>query len=448
MKHLCPLLLLATLASLQYAHAKIVRSRVIQDDRPYIELSEAFAFSPGGQVVLTIRNVTLFKQHVDSPQPNTNRMGMFLSSIEETGLEEDGFITDCILDDASSSGILYSAILIRFDDSEVRKVTGSRRTSDKAGPFLFTMGTSSLPAGQFILYFTNCERSPVSFDVVVEMYNVDSSGKKDYLSAGETELQTVFWVMFGVFLAATFIWCGFAWKNREHAQRIHYLMAALGIAKAVTLMSQAVMLHHISLTGSADGWNIAFYVFTFLKGLLFFTVIVLIGTGWSYMKPFLGDRDKRILMVVIPLQVFANMAAVIIDEESPAVQDWFTWQDIFHLVDIICCCAILFPIMWSIQSLREASQTDGKAARNLEKLTLFRQLYILLVMYIYFTRIIVYLLTSTLPYQYAWLGELAGELSTLAFFVWIGVNFRPHQQNPYLRLQSEDAEIQMESRGS
>ena len=32
-------------------------------------------------------------------------------------------------------------------------------------------------------------------------------------------------------------------------------------------------------------------------------VIVLVGTGWSYMTPFLKDREKRILMVVIPLQV-------------------------------------------------------------------------------------------------------------------------------------------------
>lgn len=32
-------------------------------------------------------------------------------------------------------------------------------------------------------------------------------------------------------------------------------------------------------------------------------VIVLVGTGWSYMKPLLAQREKRILMVVIPLQV-------------------------------------------------------------------------------------------------------------------------------------------------
>lgn len=55
-------------------------------------------------------------------------------------------------------------------------------------------------------------------------------------------------------------------------------------------------------------------------------------------------------------------------------------------------------------------QTDGKAARNLLKLQLFRQFYVMVVIYIYFTRIVVYLLRSTMPYQYVWLSDGAGEL--------------------------------------
>jgi hypothetical protein len=39
------------------------------------------------------------------------------------------------------------------------------------------------------------------------------------------------------------------------------------------------------------------------RGLLFFGVVVLIGTGWSYMKPFIDDRTRQVLMIVIPLQV-------------------------------------------------------------------------------------------------------------------------------------------------
>jgi hypothetical protein len=49
------------------------------------------------------------------------------------------------------------------------------------------------------------------------------------------------------------------------------------------LLLQAGMFHYIERTGHADGWNIAYYIFTFFRGILFFTVVVLIGTGWSYM---------------------------------------------------------------------------------------------------------------------------------------------------------------------
>ena len=55
------------------------------------------------------------------------------------------------------------------------------------------------------------------------------------------------------------------------------------------------------------------------------------------------------------LQVCAEVAIVLLDENTPASRSWFTWRDILHLVDIICCCAILFPIVWSIKHLREAA---------------------------------------------------------------------------------------------
>ena len=55
-------------------------------------------------------------------------------------------------------------------------------------------------------------------------------------------------------------------------------------------------------------------------------------------------------------------------------------------------------------------QTDGKAARNLAKLQLFRQFYVMVVSYIYFTRIVVYLLRSTVPYQWVWLADGAEQV--------------------------------------
>ncbi|WOG92750.1 hypothetical protein DCAR_0312025 [Daucus carota subsp. sativus] len=57
--------------------------------------------------------------------------------------------------------------------------------------------------------------------------------------------------------------------------------------------------------------NVLFYIFGFFKGII---LIVLIGTGWSFIKPNLQDKEKKVLMIVIPLQVIANVAQVVIDE--------------------------------------------------------------------------------------------------------------------------------------
>eukprot|EP00775_Hariotina_reticulata_P010557 gene10557-10717_t len=256
--------------------------------------------------------------------------------------------------------------------------------------------------GMFILYFANCERHmPVSFDVRVETFNlVGPNEKKDYLSIGEMELQIMYW---------------------------------------------AIMYKVIEVHGSAHGWNWVYYIFTFFRGMLFFSVVVLIGTGWSYMRPFIEDRTRKVLMVVVPLQVFANIAIIITSEESRAIRDWLTWRAIFHLVDLICCCAILLPIVWSIKRLRDASHTDGKAARMLEKLTLFRQFYVIVVVFLYFTRIVVYLLENTLEntreYRYQWIAQAINELATLGFYVWVGMKFRPNADNPYTKLHQEEVEM-------
>jgi hypothetical protein len=40
-----------------------------------------------------------------------------------------------------------------------------------------------------------------------------------------------------------------------------------------------------------------------LKGALLFITIALIGTGWAFIKHILSDKDKKIFVIVIPLQV-------------------------------------------------------------------------------------------------------------------------------------------------
>jgi membrane protein DedA with SNARE-associated domain len=76
------------------------------------------------------------------------------------------------------------------------------------------------------------------------------------------------------------------------------------------------------------------------------------------------------------------------------------------------------------------------------RLQLFRQFCVIVIVFIYFTRIVVHLLRNTLPYQRQWVADLVSCLAYLAFYVWVGYKFRPNAENPYTKV-SQQEEIEM-----
>lgn len=126
------------------------------------------------------------------------------------------------------------------------------------------------------------------------------------------------------------------------------------------------------------------------------------------------------------------------------------FRDILHLLDIICCCLTLLPIVWSIRHLRQAATEDTKdgrgawhslarcwplvgcdclthrvplrlaAARSMDRLKSFRTFYLLVVSYVYFTRIIVFLLGSVLPFEFTWISNVFSEIAALTFYTVTG----------------------------
>lgn len=61
-----------------------------------------------------------------------------------------------------------------------------------------------------------------------------------------------------------------------------------------------------------ETWAVLYYVTHFLKGALLIITIVLIGTGWAFIKHILSDKDKKIFMIVIPLQVITLKLLILI----------------------------------------------------------------------------------------------------------------------------------------
>ncbi|XP_026159875.1 protein GPR108 [Mastacembelus armatus] len=312
--------------------------------------------------------------------------------------------------------------------------------------FSFHFIVGSLAEGLYSLKFHYCQnrlpgiRLPYSFTVEVKEKN-----PAGFLSAAEIPLSRLYICMAGVFFTAALVWVYTLMKHRYSVFKIHWLMAALAFTKSTSLVFHSINYHFINTEGHPiEGWAVMYYITHLLKGALLFITLALIGTGWAFVKYILSDKEKKIFMIVIPLQVLANVAYIIIESTEEGSSEYYLWKEILFLVDLICCGAILFPVVWSIRHLQEASSTDGKAAMNLEKLKLFRHYYVMIVCYIYFTRIIAILLKVTMPFQWQWCYEFLVEVSTLIFFVLTGYKFRPASNNPYLQLPQDEDDVEMD----
>ncbi|XP_073956123.1 protein GPR107 [Choristoneura fumiferana] len=287
--------------------------------------------------------------------------------------------------------------------------------------------------GLYNLYFHNCPHTEKgvtpAMNFVIEIYE---SNDGNFLSAGEMPLPALYSTMSLIFLLCGVFWTFILKTSKHPVYRIHILMCVLVNLKSLSLAFHAINYYFIRTRGEhVTAWAILYYITHLLKGAVLFVTIVLVGTGWNFIKHILADRDKKLFMIVIPLQVVANVAEIIIAESEEGAAEHNAWRYTFILVDLLCCGAIMFPVVWSIRHLQDASSTDGKAAINLRKFKLFRHFYIMVVCYIYFTRFIVYLLKITVPFQYSWIDEMCRELATLVFFVMTGYKFRPAAANPY-----------------
>nr|XP_030142168.3 protein GPR107 isoform X1 [Taeniopygia guttata] len=372
------------------------------------------------------------------------------------------------------------------DEKSKRSTTSSQSMVEQEHPVRSEEGTFSFQfffnissdkqEGLYSLYFHKCVAKKGSAnDQLLFSLDIDITEKnpESYLSAGEIPLPKLYISMALFFFLSGTVWIHILRKRRNDVFKIHWLMAALPFTKSLSLVFHAIDYHYISSQGfPIEGWAVVYYITHLLKGALLFITIALIGTGWAFIKHILSDKDKKIFMIVIPLQVLANVAYIIIESTEEGTTEYGLWKEILFLVDLLCCGAILFPVVWSIRHLQEASATDGKESRhrwiglavrlkqsspesnqaitpaaiNLAKLKLFRHYYVMIVCYIYFTRIIAILIKIAVPFQWKWLYQLLDEMATLVFFVLTGYKFRPASDNPYLQLSQDDEDdLEMEA---
>lgn len=311
--------------------------------------------------------------------------------------------------------------------------------------------------GLYALFFYNCKgfnvsdssyvsAVPVSFYVEATMYNLDADGTKHYLTATDRNLPIVY-ALFGiVFIGLALVWYRQMQQNMDYVNRVHRVMLFLLLIKGLSLLLETAKLHHYDQSGHPSIWDWFYYIALGIKGCTLFGVLLLLGTGWAVMKQFLSEHDRKIFMIVLPGQFLVNLSLAIIEETSEGTKHWSQWSDLLHIVDVVCCCCVLLPVVWSMKNLRDTAADDDKAAQSLARMRKFRTFYIVIVAYIYGTRIILPMIESSLPWNLTWVVKVGREVVAVVFYVYTGYNFQPRKEMNYGVLERHDDEELQERR--
>jgi hypothetical protein len=293
--------------------------------------------------------------------------------------------------------------------------------------------------------FTHCSPAhgaTVSFALDLRLANPGPN----YLSAGEMPLPLMLGLFSAIFACGVGLWLRQLFRNQSETHTIHHLLTFLFVLKSLSLFSESLMLHFVAITGHSTGWNVLFYIINTAKGLALIAVLALIGTGWSLLRPFLMAREKKVIAIALAIQVLANIALIVVEEKAPGSIAFLAWVDVLHVTDIVSSAAVLIPVAWSIKHLKDATMhsaeregEDSKTRSSLARLMQFRTFYLTTLAYLYFTRIIVYLLASTLPFHHQWLARFFEEIASVAYYLVTAYRFRPTAENSqYLRVSSSE----------
>ncbi|KAI7853006.1 lung seven transmembrane receptor-domain-containing protein [Circinella umbellata] len=404
------------------------------DDRKAIQVA-SFGFLAGGQLSLNLQDFDL-----SDPQ-DPGRMAFYIrkdrrtlydeEENEENSIEDDNKKkkengrNECFLDNSHVKDEVDDGISVI---EEISIQNNAWQTSLRVEP---------QEEGLWQVLFISCkQQSTVSFRLSIEQVNPGNN----HLSAGDTPLPTVYTYSSIAYLIAAIYWLGLlVFRKETRVFRAHWLMFILVLCMNIDKALHAAKFHYKRRGLLTEGWQIGFYVFASVKGILSILIIVLLASGWMFIKPFLSAKDKRVISVVVPLQVLANIASAIGSEAAIGSTDRSFWNMILPIIDLAGCCIVLWTILQTRKHLGAGSSADGKEADILNKYKLWSSFYIVTLVYVYVTRIIVQLLQASLPFRYVnWLGEAVNEFATFLFYIFIGYKFRPYPNNPYTQVPGEE----------
>ncbi|PIN04179.1 hypothetical protein CDL12_23289 [Handroanthus impetiginosus] len=215
-------------------------------------------------------------------------------------------------------------------------------------------------------------------------------------------------------------------------------MALLLFLKFLELISYAYGHHSVSRTGVPHGWNIVWLAIYFVRNMLFITVIMLLGTGWSLFKPSLQELQKCTMSMGIFLQVLASLCFIVIRRVGPSDKNYSYWIIAYYALDFLGCIMMMLPVRKSIENLGDNSIIEGKEARRLVYMRVYGNFASAIYAYVGFTRLGMFVLRTITSYKF-WCLTIALELTIeLLFYIVVYLMFWPNERYDYAVVEDRE----------
>jgi len=120
---------------------------------------------------------------------------------------------------------------------------------------------------------------------------------------------------------------------------------------------------------------------------------------------------------------------------------WRVWRIVWYLVDVACCIIVFYPVSGVVHHLENMlgdeekdreelglesnsisieDGDEGSSSNAMAYVKLFKNFYSSVIVWIYATRVGIYLLAFVLPYQWLFVSTLFHEVVDLIFFFFVG----------------------------
>ena len=228
--------------------ARIHELQITGDSRRAFHI-ESFGFNTGGVADLSIRSFGVAPLPDDMSKLHMGFVFRRVASESDAiaNVEEATELGKCLLDDEKTGDKALADVQWEASKNKEEWVNG----------WAHTHTIQPGEEGMYQIIFSRCMPSDatttVSFDINLELYNIDEGNIKDYLPAGESALPFLNFASAFIFAVLGGMWIYMCRTKSEHVHHIHLLMLVLIGLKMMTAMFHGISFHFVKMYGHPVG---------------------------------------------------------------------------------------------------------------------------------------------------------------------------------------------------